>query len=213
VGNETKFCENFFGKLGRPDIAKLAAGEPSPTQVPLIAFLTETFTTKTRADWKAFLEPAHICWAPLRTLKDGFDGLNTKARGTVLTDASGNRHIGLLRRWLMQQKELAMKIYATAAALLVLTVSPALAQTTSAEPAVDANGVSMADQAQVRYAPRSHNKNERRTRWRRIAGERSCRGRRWPKLKTTDQGRTQLTERSAGNGALSRSLSAAHRAD
>jgi crotonobetainyl-CoA:carnitine CoA-transferase CaiB-like acyl-CoA transferase len=52
AGNEKKFCENFLAALGRPDLAKLAAGEPGPSQVPLIAFLSETFATKTRGEWE-----------------------------------------------------------------------------------------------------------------------------------------------------------------
>ena len=94
AGNEAKFCENLFAALGRPDLAKLAAGEPGPSQAPLIAFLTTTFASKTRAEWEAFLGPVDLCWAPLHTLKDAFDDPNTKARGMVLTDADGNRHIG-----------------------------------------------------------------------------------------------------------------------
>jgi crotonobetainyl-CoA:carnitine CoA-transferase CaiB-like acyl-CoA transferase len=94
AGNEKKFCENFFAALGRPDLAGLAAGEPGPSQAPLIAFLKETFVTRTRAEWEAFLGNIDLCWAPLHTLKDGFDDPNTKARGMVLTDAAGNRHIG-----------------------------------------------------------------------------------------------------------------------
>ena len=94
AGNENKFCENLFAALGRPDLAKLAAGEPGPTQAPLIAFLTETFATKTRAEWEAFLGPIDLCWAPLHNLKDAFDDPHTKARAMVLRDADGNRHIG-----------------------------------------------------------------------------------------------------------------------
>jgi crotonobetainyl-CoA:carnitine CoA-transferase CaiB-like acyl-CoA transferase len=94
AGNETKFCENFFAALGRPDLARAAAGEPGPAQVPLIAFLAETFATRTRAEWEAFLGPLDLCWAPLRNLKDAFDDPNTCARQMVLTDGQGNRHIG-----------------------------------------------------------------------------------------------------------------------
>ena len=96
AGNEAKFCENLFAALGRPDLAKAAAGEPGPSQAPrpLIAFLTETFAAKTRAEWEAFLAPIDLCWAPLRNLKDAFDDPHTKARAMVLRDADGNRHIG-----------------------------------------------------------------------------------------------------------------------
>jgi crotonobetainyl-CoA:carnitine CoA-transferase CaiB-like acyl-CoA transferase len=94
AGNERKFCENLLGALGRPDLVALAAGEPGASQRPLIDFFAETFRSRTRAEWEAFLEKIDLCWAPLRSLKDGFDDPNTKARAMVLTDAHGNRHIG-----------------------------------------------------------------------------------------------------------------------
>jgi crotonobetainyl-CoA:carnitine CoA-transferase CaiB-like acyl-CoA transferase len=94
AGNERKFCENFFGALGRPDLVDLAAGEPGPGQTPLIDFLAQEFRKRTRAEWEAFLGPLDLCWAPVRNLKQAFDDPNTKARGMVLTDAAGNRHIG-----------------------------------------------------------------------------------------------------------------------
>jgi crotonobetainyl-CoA:carnitine CoA-transferase CaiB-like acyl-CoA transferase len=94
AGNERKFCENLLAALGRPDFVALAAGEPGPAQEPLIAFLVETFRSKTRAEWEALLEKIDLCWAPLCNLKDAFDAANTKARAMVLADAGGNRHIG-----------------------------------------------------------------------------------------------------------------------
>ena len=94
AGNEKKFCENLMSALGRPDLIDLAAGEPGPSQQPLIAFLTEIFSTKTRAEWETFLSGLDLCWAPLRNLKEAFSDPNTKARAMVLTDSAGNRHIG-----------------------------------------------------------------------------------------------------------------------
>jgi crotonobetainyl-CoA:carnitine CoA-transferase CaiB-like acyl-CoA transferase len=94
AGNERKFCENLLGALGRPDFAELAAGEPGPAQKPLIDFFAETFRSRTRAEWEAFLGAIDLCWAPLHTLKDAFGDPNTRARGMVLLDAAGNRHLG-----------------------------------------------------------------------------------------------------------------------
>ncbi|MBV9992003.1 MAG: CoA transferase [Alphaproteobacteria bacterium] len=94
AGNERKFCENLLTALGRPDLIALAAGEPGPAQQPLIDFFAATFAGKTQAQWEEFLEPLDLCWAPLRTLKDAFDADHTRARGMVLTDDAGNRHIG-----------------------------------------------------------------------------------------------------------------------
>src|SRR5512142_229145 len=57
AGSEAKFCENLLKALGRPDFLDLAKGEPGPSQAPLIAYFTETFRSKTRAEWEAFLAP------------------------------------------------------------------------------------------------------------------------------------------------------------
>ena len=94
AGNEKKFCQNLLTALGRPDLVALAAGEPGPSQQPLIDVFTATFATKTQGEWEAFLAPLDLCWAPVKTLKDAFDDEHTKARGMVLTDGHGNRHIG-----------------------------------------------------------------------------------------------------------------------
>jgi crotonobetainyl-CoA:carnitine CoA-transferase CaiB-like acyl-CoA transferase len=94
AGNERKFCENLFAALGCPDLVTLAASEPGPAQQPLIDFLNETFRSRTRAEWEAFLGPLDLCWAPLRDLKEAFDDPFTAARGMVQRDTDGNRHIG-----------------------------------------------------------------------------------------------------------------------
>lgn len=94
AGSEAKFCENLLHALGRPDFLDLAKGEPGPSQAPLIAYFVETFKTKTRAEWEVFLSRIDLCWAAVRTLKDAFDDPHTRARGMVLKDGAGNRHIG-----------------------------------------------------------------------------------------------------------------------
>jgi len=94
AGNERKFCEHLLAALGRPDLASLAAEEPGPSQQKLIDFFVETFRSKARAEWESFLEKIDLCWAPLLNLKEAFHNPNTAARGMVLTDEAGNRHIG-----------------------------------------------------------------------------------------------------------------------
>jgi len=94
AGNERKFCQSLLATLGRPDLVDLAASEPGPAQQPLIEFFTAAFRGKTRAEWEEFLAPLDLCWAPVQTLKDAFDDPHTAARGMVLKDATGNRHIG-----------------------------------------------------------------------------------------------------------------------
>ena len=94
AGNERKFCENLLNALGRPDLIDLAVGEPGDGQKPLIAFFVQTFATRTCAEWESFLEPIDLCWAPVRSLKDGFGDANASARHMLLRDSAGNPHIG-----------------------------------------------------------------------------------------------------------------------
>lgn len=94
-GSEVKFAENLLSALGRLDLLDYARVEPGPGQAPLIAFFETLFKTRTLAEWEAFLSGVDLCWAPVRTLKDAFADPHTYARGMVLTDAAGNRHIGV----------------------------------------------------------------------------------------------------------------------
>jgi crotonobetainyl-CoA:carnitine CoA-transferase CaiB-like acyl-CoA transferase len=94
AGSEAKFSENLLKALGRLDFLDLARGEPGPSQQPLIDFFTATFKSKTRAEWEAFLGPIDLCWAPVRTLKDGFNDAHAAARAMLLHDGNRNPHIG-----------------------------------------------------------------------------------------------------------------------
>jgi crotonobetainyl-CoA:carnitine CoA-transferase CaiB-like acyl-CoA transferase len=94
AGNEAKFCENLLRALGRLDFLDLAKGEPGVSQRPLIEYLATTFKSKTRAEWEAFLAPIDLCWAPVRTLKEGLGDTNAAARAMLLRDEAGNPHIG-----------------------------------------------------------------------------------------------------------------------
>ncbi|MEI9994870.1 MAG: CoA transferase [Rhizomicrobium sp.] len=94
AGSEAKFSENLLRALGRLDFLAIAKGEPGPSQAPLIAWFTELFASRTRAEWEAFLAPIDLCWAPVRTLKDALGDANAAARGLLLHDAAGHPHIG-----------------------------------------------------------------------------------------------------------------------
>src|ERR1051325_2470459 len=68
-GSEVKFAENLLAALGRMDLIEYARVEPGEGQAPLIAYFVETFLTRTRGEWEAFLQNIDVCWAPVRTLK------------------------------------------------------------------------------------------------------------------------------------------------
>jgi crotonobetainyl-CoA:carnitine CoA-transferase CaiB-like acyl-CoA transferase len=93
-GSEVKFAENLLRALGRLDLLEYARVEPGDGQAPLIAYFVDTFEARTRPEWEEFLSTLDVCWAPVRTLKDGFDDPHTRARAMVLEDSNGNRHIG-----------------------------------------------------------------------------------------------------------------------
>ncbi|HTO41696.1 MAG TPA: CoA transferase [Rhizomicrobium sp.] len=94
AGSEAKFSENLLRALHRLDFLDIAKGEPGETQKPLLDFFTETFKSKTRAEWETFLAPLDLCWAPVRSLKDGFNDPHSAARQMLLRDSRGNPHIG-----------------------------------------------------------------------------------------------------------------------
>lgn len=93
-GSEVKFAENLLRALGRLDLLDYARVEPGPGQRPLIDYFVATFKTRARSEWESFLAMIDVCWAPVRTLKDGFDDPHTHARAMVVEDPHGNRHIG-----------------------------------------------------------------------------------------------------------------------
>jgi crotonobetainyl-CoA:carnitine CoA-transferase CaiB-like acyl-CoA transferase len=93
-GSEVKFAENLLTAFGRLDLLDYARVEPGPGQKPLVEYFIETFLSKTLCEWETFLAGIDVCWAPVRTLKDGFADAQTLARAMVLKDEAGNRHIG-----------------------------------------------------------------------------------------------------------------------
>ncbi len=93
-GSEVKFAENLLRALGRLDLLDYAKLEPGPGQRPLVEFFAETFASRTRAEWEAFLAPIDLCWAPVRTLKDAFDDPHTHHRGMKIVGPEGEPHIG-----------------------------------------------------------------------------------------------------------------------
>ena len=94
AGPEIKFATNLLKALGREDLIEIAKCPPGPEQAPLRAFFSDTFKTRTLAEWQAFLEPIDCAWAWVRSLKDAFDDPFTAERGMVFTDPEGNRHVG-----------------------------------------------------------------------------------------------------------------------
>jgi crotonobetainyl-CoA:carnitine CoA-transferase CaiB-like acyl-CoA transferase len=94
-GAEIKFATNLLTALGRPDLIELCRLPPGPGQAPVRAFLTETFRTKTQAEWVAWMADKDVAFAPVKTLREGLDDPQVRHREMVVVDGRGWEHIGV----------------------------------------------------------------------------------------------------------------------
>jgi crotonobetainyl-CoA:carnitine CoA-transferase CaiB-like acyl-CoA transferase len=82
-GRELKFVENLLNALGRPDL--IALGEaPAGEQGALIAFLRETFVTKTRDEWEAWFADKDVAFSPVLDFREAFDQPHVAERGLIV---------------------------------------------------------------------------------------------------------------------------------
>ena len=93
-GGEHKFVEALFEGLGRPDFIKDAVGPAGDSHGPAIAFLRDTFRSKTRSDWERWFEGRDICWSPVVSLWEAWQSDHVRERGMRFQDSDGNDHIG-----------------------------------------------------------------------------------------------------------------------
>jgi len=66
---EPKFLLNFLERVGRPELASLAAGDRAQRQ-QLHTELTAIFASRTRDAWTAYLADVDTCFAPVNTLEE-----------------------------------------------------------------------------------------------------------------------------------------------
>ena len=91
-GQEMKFVRNLLGALGHPELAPLCE-RPGPHQQPVVALLEETFRQKTLRECLNLLAPLDVCYGPVNTLPEALRDQNVLARGMVLEDSAGRRHL------------------------------------------------------------------------------------------------------------------------
>lgn len=92
-GQEAKFVGNLLSALQRPDLIPLCEADPGPRQAPVIAFLSETFASRTQAAWVEWFAGRDICFAPVKRVSEAFDDPQALHRGMALRDGAA-RHIG-----------------------------------------------------------------------------------------------------------------------
>jgi crotonobetainyl-CoA:carnitine CoA-transferase CaiB-like acyl-CoA transferase len=93
AGQEPKFVRALLEALGRPDLIGLCERGPGEHQGPVIEFLRETFRTRTLEEWDARLRALDVCYGPVNTLPEALADPQLCARGTVITDSLGRRHL------------------------------------------------------------------------------------------------------------------------
>ena len=93
AGQETKFVERALEALGRPELAALCARGPGAHQQPVVDCLQEFFATQSRDEALAWLAELGICFAPVNTLTEALADPNVSARGLVLADERGRKHL------------------------------------------------------------------------------------------------------------------------
>lgn len=92
---EMHFAKNVLEKMGRPDLIALCEPPPGPNQDPVKAFLSETFKTRTQAEWIEWFADVDCGFAPVQDLREAADDAQTRARDMILLDDAGREHLGV----------------------------------------------------------------------------------------------------------------------
>jgi CoA:oxalate CoA-transferase len=108
-GREIKFARTLLTALGREDLIALAEQEAGPVQAPLIAFLRETFATRTRDEWTRWFEGRDVAFAPVLNFREALDAAHVAERG-LLVEAEGRHHIAPAIRFLGEPQWLPGKV-------------------------------------------------------------------------------------------------------
>ena len=93
-GGEHKFVEALFESLGRPDFIPAVTGSAGKGHWEAIAFLRDTFRTRSRSEWEQWFAGRDICWSPVVSLHEAWQSEHVLERGMRFSDADGNDHIG-----------------------------------------------------------------------------------------------------------------------
>lgn len=95
-GREIKFARNLLTALDRGDLLEIAEA-PAGEQGELIAFLRETFATRTRDQWVEWFADANnvgdVAFSPVLDFREAFDEPHIAARGLLVEGEGGGRHI------------------------------------------------------------------------------------------------------------------------
>ncbi|APE28113.1 CaiB/BaiF CoA transferase family protein [Aurantiacibacter gangjinensis] len=92
AGREPKFAANLLTALGREDLIAHAA-RPAGDQGELIAFLKETFATRTRDDWVEWFADKDVAFAPVLDFREALDQPHIAERELLVKGPEGGHQI------------------------------------------------------------------------------------------------------------------------
>src|SRR3984957_8239246 len=99
AGQEEKFVRNLLDAAGRSDLVGLCLQGPGTHQAPVIAFLEEMFRAKPLAHWTEWLSSLDVCFGPVQNFPEMLADPQLQARGMVVTDDGGRKHIATAIRF------------------------------------------------------------------------------------------------------------------
>jgi crotonobetainyl-CoA:carnitine CoA-transferase CaiB-like acyl-CoA transferase len=91
-GREIKFVKVLLTALNREDLIPLGEADAGPDQAPLIAFLRDTFATRTRDEWVAWFGDKDVAFSPVLDFAEALASEHVRAAG-LLVQAGGAHHI------------------------------------------------------------------------------------------------------------------------
>ncbi len=91
-GREIKFARNLLTALGRQDLISHAEREAGE-QGELIAFLRETFASRTRDEWVQWFANKDVAFAPVLNFREALDEPHVAERGILVQSEDGAHHI------------------------------------------------------------------------------------------------------------------------
>ncbi len=93
--SEMHFAIEVLNKMERPDLIPLCEPPPGPNQNPVKEFLTETFLSKTQAEWVVWFDGVEAAFVPVNNLREGADDPQIRSREMIIEDGQGREHIGI----------------------------------------------------------------------------------------------------------------------
>jgi CoA:oxalate CoA-transferase len=91
-GREIKFARNLLEALGRPDLLAIAEA-PAGDQGALIAFLRDTFKTRSRDEWVQWFADKDVAFAPVLDFREALDEPHIAERQLWVEADGGGHHI------------------------------------------------------------------------------------------------------------------------